>query len=250
MCLYLLCAFMRSFASLLKKNIVHTVRSIVYRGLNNNKAKRKPGSLANIGFHLPDVTRIDVTSLCRAIKLELGDEVAEYGKRMHRAFENINDSGKKRDTHIWDIVDPSPIVSVDARYIIATYNATISAGSAYYNPRRLLLTLLSDFTHDSKNKSWRLADILGVISIASVTDDEVKNTAGLLKKSIIEHNKTKVAPSCVPFDLLNEALAPIILDNFRGQLLSKLTSTQRLNILNEEEVSLSHCKKLPLLFLN
>ena len=215
------------------------MQSIISHGLNNNKAKRKPGSLANIGFHLSDVAKCDAPSLCRAIRIELGDEVAEYGKRMHRAFNETLQDNCSNKRGIWDAVDPPPIAHIDARYIIATYRAAISAGSAYYNPRRLLLTLLSDFTND---KTWQLKDIVGVVSIASVTDVEEKETAGLLKESIQLHTKTKMTPSCVSFDMLNEALTPTILNNFRLQLLGKLTSTQRLKILAEEEVSLGRSK--------
>ena len=193
-------------------------------------------SLANIALHLPDITKTDFGSLSRALCLELGQDTAElFAKRLHKAF--FVDSDKKVDA--WTNAIPPPTPSIDARYIIATYKAAISAACAFYNPCRLLLTLLADFTinHDGHDR-WRLEDVLGVVSIASITDEEMICTGDLLKQHIQQQLQTTKVPYYINADLLHEILGQKqhILDNFRVQVLSKLPSSQRLKVLAKEEV--------------
>eukprot|EP00804_Cyclotella_cryptica_P007619 CCRYP_015221-RA/>CCRYP_015221-RA protein AED:0.02 eAED:0.02 QI:1662/1/1/1/1/0.66/3/96/695 len=135
---------------------------------------------------------------------------------------------------------PRTALYIDARYIVATYKAAISAGSAFYNPRGLLFKLLADFSMDNGViNMWSILDVLGVISIASVTDDERISTAGLLNESIQQHQKNCL-PCYITKDLLLAALSPNILHNFRQQLLCKLSRIQRLKMLQNEEVRFSH----------
>ena len=203
---------------------------------NATTDSKRHKSLANIVLHLPDITKTDVDSLSRALRLELGQDIAElFAKRLHRAF--YIESNKKVDA--WADVYPPPTPSIDARYIIVTYKAAISAACAFYNPRRLLLTLLADFTvnHDDEDR-LRLEDVLSVVSIASITDEEKICTSDLLKQHIQQQLETTKVPCYINADVLHEVLRQKqnILDNFRDQVLSKLTSTQRLKVLAEEEV--------------
>lgn len=215
------------------------MRSIINHALGSKSSKSgKGGSLANIVLHMPDLTKTDACTLYRAISRELGEDIAEeYGKRLYQAFTENAECGKTLDA--WSEVDPPPSPCVDARHIIATYKAAISAGTAFYNPRRLVFILLADFALDSQEvtNKWHLKDILGVISIASTCTGERMCTAGLLKKSILRHSKPKQAHPIVTLEQLNDALTTSILDSFRDQVLAKLTSKQRLDILAVEEVS-------------
>jgi hypothetical protein len=212
------------------------VKSIIHHSLNSQSQRTKGGSLANIVLHLPDITKTDASALRRAIGLELGEEIAEeYGKRLHQAFVRNGEIYKTLDA--WANVSPPSKIVVDARYIISTYKAAISAGTAFHNPRRLLFALLSDYVLDSEVASrWHLEDVLGVISIASISEDDWLCTAGMLRESVLRHSKTK--GGLVTLELLSDALTPTILDSFRAQVLGKMTNTQRLDILAVEEVSL------------
>lgn len=215
------------------------VKSIIGHGLDESKSqvkKRKGGSLSNLALHLPDISKTDSSTLYRAIKVELGEDIAdEYGKRLFRAFND--DDNRKLDA--WANVIPPPLPYVDARNIVATYKAAISAGTAFYNPRRLFFTLLDDFAQVSEVTSrWKLKDVLQVVSIASTTSDEKIRTAGMLRESIRLHMKSKHTVSIVTLELLTDALTPEILSSFRDQVLEKLTSAQRLDILAAEEVSI------------
>jgi hypothetical protein len=214
------------------------VRSIVNRATSKSKAGR---SLANIARHIPDIKKTNISTLRRAIALELGEDIAEqFGRRLHNAFIGNDDTDKKNDPDEY----PSRPVCIDARYIIVTYRAAISAGTAFDNPRGLLFKLLEEFVADSNNEqrcgdfdmSWLLVDVLGVIQIAARTDDEMESTAGLLNESIRQLCRIKKAPVYVSRELLLVALTPSILHNFREQVLDKLSSDQRLKILDEEEV--------------
>lgn len=223
------------------------MRSIINRGISDASPSKKRGrSLANIALHLPDIAHTDVSSLCRAISIELGQDIArDFGKRLHQAFRENIPIVSSKVIDVWAAVDPPPTPHIDARYIIATYNAAISAGSAFYNPRRLLIALLGNFVQDSEVcTTWCFADVLGVVSIASITDDERTTTAGILKESILSLLETKRAPHYVTEELLCQALTPSILNVFRDQVLSKSTSTQRLKVLAQEEVGM-FCSLVP-----
>lgn len=190
--------------------------------------KRGGGSLANILYHVHDPTDVDAPTLVREISLEFGSEVANrFGSKLFQEFVNTSRENKR--------------VGVDVCYIVLVYRAAILAAAAFHNARRAFLKLLDDFIldHDG-NGQWLLSDIMRVVSVAAVTEEEVECTAGLLQQEII--NEIKIASAPVGMDILQKALdsSPSVMQNFRSQLLSKLSSNQRLKLLAGEEVSFTN----------
>jgi hypothetical protein len=119
---------------------------------------RKSGSLGRIGLHLTDVTSVNLLDLMRALSLELGREVADqYGTNLHHAFSDSSSSSSV----------------VDVRHIIATYRAMTLATDAFHHPEMVLLKLLETYLIEGCNtKSWLLADIVNVATIAAANDEE------------------------------------------------------------------------------
>ena len=218
------------------------------------KASRAGGSVGNILRHLPDVTNADALTLIRALSLELGCDVAnQYGARLYQAFcQEKTLARDNKDLHIikdiWNDDSSPESAGVDARYVVATFKAALLAASAFHHPKSAFLKLTHDFTIDCINNNgiiddindqWFIADILRVVSIAAVTDDGVDCTAGLLEQSIKRLATESWRPrSIVTADLLMKALdsTPCVMQNFRSQMVSKLSSEERLKILAREEV--------------
>ena len=209
--------------------------------LISNSTSKDGGSLANISHHLPDVTRVDLSNLNLALASELGNDVAnKFGLRLHRAFlEYGNDAISS--------VDSDKPALVDGRYIITMYRAALLAPAAFHDPWTVYLKLLQDFSIDddsicvsANGKSnegdsnhWLLSDLLKVACISAVSESEVEATAGLLEDSIHQLTSERV----ITEDGLIKALemCPEVLQNFRTQLVSQLTSGQRLSLLAGEE---------------
>ena len=205
------------------------IRSII------NFPCKEGGSLANICHHLPDPINTDVPNLKLALSFELGADVANrYCLPLHRAFQDASSKGS---------------VLVDARKIVTTYRAAILAPSAFHNDQRVYMKLLQDFTvqYDGPSSTvpnnsgttcngWILADILNVVAVAAVGDHDVQYTAGLLNESI---QRLASGETTITVSLLLEALerCPGVMQNFRSQMISRLTSSQHLKLLAGEEVS-------------
>lgn len=216
------------------------------RRISLQHGKKVAGTLANLLHHLPDITNADATTLARAISFEFGIDAAnKFGAKLYHAFLHSQ----------LNPYDSSRLECVDARFIIITYKATILAEPAFHNPIGVFLKLINDLAtqyndcnsnciskHSDfvNNKQWALSDILRTICIASSTNEEVKDTAGILQQSfqyLLLENKSKY----VTMDDIIKCLdsSPAVMQNFRSQMLSKLSSNQRLRLLAREEVSLS-----------
>ena len=183
------------------------------------QSREKAGSLGRIGLHLTDVTSVNILDLMSALSLELGREVADqHGARLHHAFRDLSSSSSV----------------VDARHIIATYRAMTLATDAFHHPEMVLLKLLETYLIDGCNmKSWRLTDIVNVVTIAAANDEEVECTGGLLCEEI----QQLATSSIITKDVLLTALerSPTVLQNFRHQLVSMLSDTERLALLAADE---------------
>ena len=200
----------------------------VVRALVDFPGRKPGGSLARLGLHLPDVARVAVADLTLALASEVSRDAADrLGARLHAAFADVPPG--RRGTQPF----------VDARYVAATHRAVLLAPLAFRDPRAAYLKLLQEFEAEGDGggagRSWRLDDVLWVASIAAVTDDGVKSTAGLLRQSI----RTLTTESIITKDLLTKALAleSSVLVNFRSQMVSQLPDTQHLQVLSGEEVS-------------
>ena len=207
-----------------------TVISII--GFTSSK---KTGSVGNISRHLLDVTNVDASALHRALSLELGSDVANrFGKRLHCAFQE--DSSSKQTT--------STAATVDARWIITTFRATMLAPAAFHDPRGVFLKLVQDYHlecigGDCSEHSILLSDVVRVASIAAVNDEDVQSATVQLKKCI----QGLTTSSVIAVKTLEEALelSPAALPTFRTQLLDKISDDKRLELLAGEEVSLVFC---------
>ncbi|KAL3757223.1 hypothetical protein ACHAWU_008384 [Discostella pseudostelligera] len=201
-----------------------TVISII--GFTSSK---KTGSVGNISRHLLDVTNVDASALHRALSLELGSDVANrFGKRLHCAFQE--DSSSKQTT--------STAATVDARWIITTFRATMLAPAAFHDPRGVFLKLVQDYHlecigGDRSEHSILLSDVVRVASIAAVNDKDVQSATVQLKKCI----QGLTTSSVIAVKTLEEALelSPAALPTFRTQLLDKISDDKRLELLAGEE---------------
>jgi hypothetical protein len=190
----------------------------IIRLIKDCEHSRNVGSLGRIGLHLTDVTSVNLLDLMRALSLELGREMADqYGANLHHAF-----------------IDSSLSTSVvDARHIIATYRAMTLATDAFHHPEMVLLKLLETYLIEGCNtKSWLLADIVNVATIAA-NDEEEEDTGWLLSDQI----QQLTTESIITTDILLTALqrSPAVVQNFRHQLVSMLSDTDRLALLAADE---------------
>ncbi|KAL7547407.1 hypothetical protein ACHAWF_010714, partial [Thalassiosira exigua] len=73
---------------------------------------------------------------------------------------------------------------------------------------------------------WFLHDVVKTVSVAAVSDDEVDSTAGLLGDAL----RRLTTGSVITMDQLLEAFDsyPSVLESFRSQMVTQLTSDQRL----------------------
>jgi len=188
---------------------------------DSEQSKEKAGSLGRIGLHLTDVTSVNLLDLMRAMSLELGREVADkYGAILHHAFSDSSSSSSV----------------VDTRHIMATYRAMTWASDAFHYPEMVFMKLLETYLIDGCNmKSWRLTDIVNVVTIAAANDEEVECTGGLLCEEI----QQLTTSSIITKDVLLTALerSPTVLQNFRHQLVSMLSDTERLALLAADEAA-------------
>lgn len=186
-----------------------TVRSII-----DSPNRRNGGSLANISDHLPDIRNVDVSTLTRALTLELGSDNSNNYARLHAAFR-----------------ESSLQITVDARHIITIYRALSLAHIAFHEPRRVCLKLLKDYNVEGGEEAkWPLADVLWVLSIATITEKEMR-----AMKVCTQSTLPNDAP-VITIGILVE-LCPSVMETFRSQILARLPDSQRLKLLANEEVS-------------
>jgi hypothetical protein len=201
--------------------------------INDFPSTRKTGSLGNICRHLLDVTKVDVSSLHRALSLELGlDAATRFGNMLHIAFRCASSSNSS-----------STSVAVDARWIVSIFRAATLAPAAFHDPRVVFLKLAKDYCLECKGgecseHSILLSDALRIASIATDTDEDVQSMTMCLKKCI----RDITTSSTISTKILEEALAlcPDVLSLFRTQLLDKISDDNRLELLAEEEVRLMY----------
>ena len=201
--------------------------------INDFPSTSKTGSLVNISRHLLDVTKVDVSSLHRALSLELGLDVAtRFGNRLHIAFRDASSSNSS-----------STSVAVDARWIVSIFRAATLAPAAFHDPRVVFPKLAKDYCLECKGdecseRSILLSDALRIASIATDTDEDVQSMTMCLKKCI----RDITTSSIISTKILEEALAlcPDVTSLFRAQLLDKISDDKRLELLAEEEVRLMY----------
>ncbi|KAL9190828.1 hypothetical protein ACHAXT_000534 [Thalassiosira profunda] len=192
---------------------------------------RKGGSLANLSF--PDSTRVDATSLARSLAFEFGRETADrFGGRLHSAF--LEDDAGTASSSGWP-EDEVPRY-VDARAIISTYRAVVLAPAAFHDPTKVYLRLLQDYALEPDGGTGcrsLVSDAVKMASIAAVSADEIESTSGRLCQSIRRLSSEPV----ISRDTLIKALeaCPEVMANFRAQMVARLTSDQRLDLLGKEE---------------
>ena len=195
-----------------------TVRSII-----DSPNRRNGGSLANISDHLPDIRNVDVSTLTRALTLELGSDHSNNYARLYAAFSESNLQS-----------------TVDARHIITIYQALSLAHLVFHEPQRVCLKLLKDYNVEGGEEAkWLLADVLWVLSIATITEKEMRAI-----KVCTQHLST--LPNDTPaitIGILEEVLeqCPSVMETFRSQILARLPDSQRLKLLANEEVSNITC---------
>jgi hypothetical protein len=210
----------------------------IVRSIINFPRCRKGGSFGHLSHHVTDVTNVTKAELSRALRLELGmDAAEEFATSLHSAFRDapsssvLSSSGKSLT---------SLPAAVDARYIVATYRATILAKAAFHNPKMVYLKLMEDFVTEDDDggrcKSWLLTAVVRVVSIAAQSDEEERSTGVQLKERI----KFLTTSSIITMDILLKALemSPEVLLSFRTQLVAKLLDDERLTLLAGKEVSL------------
>jgi hypothetical protein len=108
------------------------------------------------------------------------------------------------------------------------------ATDAFHHPEMVLLKLLETYLIEGCNtKSWLLADIVNVATIAAANDEEEECTGGLLSEEI----QQLTTESIITTDILLTALqrSPAVVQNFRHQLVSMLSDTDRLTLLAADE---------------
>ena len=192
-----------------------TVRSII-----DSPNRRNGGSFANISDHLPDIRNVDVSTLTRALTLELGSDHSNNYARLHAAFR-----------------ESSLQFTVDARHIITIYRALSLAHIVFHEPRRVYLKLLKDYNVEGGEEAhWLLADVLWVLSIATITEKEMR------AMRVCTQHLTSTLPNDAPvitIGILEEVLelCPSVMETFRSQILARLPDSQRLKLLSNEEVS-------------
>ena len=198
--------------------------------INDFPSTTKTGSLGNISRHLLDVTKVDASSLHRALSLELGLDVAtRFGNRLHIAFRVASSSNSS-----------STSVAVDARWIVSIFRATILAPAAFHDPRGVFLKLVKDYCLECKGEEHciLLSDTLRIASIAADTDEDAQFMTVPLNKCIRDMTTSSIISTKILEDAL--ALCPDVLPLFRTQLLDKISDDERLKLLAEEEVSLTY----------
>jgi hypothetical protein len=205
----------------------------IVRSIIDFPRSRKGGSLGRLSHHLTDETNVTIGDLTRALCLELGmDAAGDFATCLHCAFRDTSSSSALSSSG--NSLTSLP-AAVDARYIVATYRATILAKAAFRNPTMVYLKLMEDFVTKDGNNSWLLTAVARVMSIAAVNDEEEKSTGVQLTERI--HQLT--TSSIITMDVLLKALelSPTVLQSFRSQLVAKLSQDERLALMAGEEVS-------------
>lgn len=159
----------------------------------------------------------DCRAFTRSLALTLGHDVAgRFGRILFKSF--------ACDTN------------VDIRAVVTAYRAVVLCPHAFHQPKQVLLSLLQDYTEDGE--TWRLNDVVKVVSVAATCEEETQ-VAKRLRKRILLLSPT--SSNTITPNVLERALNedPSILDGLRSQLISRLTDEERLQILADEEVSSS-----------
>lgn len=198
------------------------------------------GTFQNIVHSVPASSRVDANTLMRELSLEFGSDVTNLlGSRLHKSFQIEESAGGSG--------------YVDVREIVLVYRATILAPSSFYNPKGVFMKLLEDFAiltdnsnsgmndaASTSNLQWMISDIIRVASVAAETEDHKECTAWVVKSWIRNHLRRNFS-KLLQVDELEELFQsfPELMQSFQGQMMAKLSSTQKLKLLaGEEDASL------------